>query len=123
MNVEIERLRDENETLRETVRQLRARLSERLEFDPMWKLTPTEQRILCCFLRNGYVTRGAIVDVVYSDEANIPGSRVIDVHLHNIRRKLCTLGMTFRNVYGAGWELSEVDRLKLRRIVMREDAA
>lgn len=109
MNVhaEIETLREENAALRQA-------LSERLpgEFDPQYRLTLHQQRVLRIFLRKKFATRDEIMDDLYYDGQNF-FPHTVDVTMSRIRARLRPLGIRFKNRYGEGWEITDEEHAAL----------
>ena len=88
-----------------------------LEFDPAGRevliagrrptLTVTELGILEMLVRRspGVVTRRAIAQHVWDDEADAFGSNTIDVHLARLRAKIAAAGVRIETVRGVGYRI------------------
>lgn len=103
-------LREENDELRERVRQLGEQLaSTKFAFPRDLGLTPTQILILRHLLTRDVITRNSAMLLLYSDRAHDePGLNNVDVHISRIRRKLRPAGIQIENVWGRGWRV--VDR-------------
>ena len=107
-HAEILHLREENAALRRA-------LDDRAptEFDPRYRLTLHQQRVLRIFLRKRFATRDEIMDDVYYDGQDF-FPRVVDVTLSRIRTKLRPLGIRFTNRRDRkGWEISDEEHAAL----------
>ena len=103
---EVERLKAENEELREQVRQLKAVIEPDLPLPIEWPLTRTQQRVLRMLVARPVVTRRTIMAGLYSDRADGRGERVPDVVIHYLRRKLSPFGVAIETVPNRGWSLA-----------------
>ena len=74
------------------------------------ELTPTEFRLLECFLRQPgrAFTRPQLMDAAMGDEAVVL-ERTIDVHVKSLRRKLGREGDLIETVRGLGYRLRETE--------------
>jgi two-component system phosphate regulon response regulator PhoB len=72
------------------------------------ELTPTEFRLLECFLRQPgrAFTRAQLMDAAMGEEAVVL-ERTIDVHVKSLRRKLGPAGKLIETVRGLGYRLRE----------------
>jgi two-component system phosphate regulon response regulator PhoB len=72
------------------------------------ELTPTEFRLLECFLRQPgrAFTRPQLMDAAMGEEAVVL-ERTIDVHVKSLRRKLGTAGKYIQTVRGLGYRFRE----------------
>ena len=119
-------LRDENEELREQVRQMKAALVPPFLYPAEWRLTAAETIILSVLLARPIAPRRAIVTAlrtrpigrggqVRPDDADSMPS--IDTLIWKLRQKLNPLGCQIEAVYGVGWRLDQDGRQKLQEKV------
>lgn len=103
-------LREENDELRERVRQLTEQLaSTSFQFPPEARLTPTQSTITRHLLTRDLITRESTNTLLYSARASDePLPNNIDVQISRIREKLVPYGIQIENIYGKGWRI--VDR-------------
>lgn len=74
-----------------------------------WGLTPTEEAVLNCVAAAGAraASKATIHAALYGLDPNGgPSSRVIDVHIHRVRRKLARRGLAIETAAGFGWRLA-----------------
>ncbi|WP_187278237.1 winged helix-turn-helix domain-containing protein, partial [Methylobacterium sp. WL7] len=84
-------LREENDILRETVRQLREDLAPRMAFPKAWKLSPRQSAVLSCIMAASphVATRGRILSALYGDrEAPDCADKLLNVMVYEIRKRL-----------------------------------
>lgn len=106
------RLRDENATLRETIRQFeeeRMREASAPLPEGVPDLTPQEEAVFRTLLRtSGVVPRERLYQALYGGEADrFP--RIIDTHLSHLRRKLAPAGYSFVTSRGRGWRMVKAE--------------
>lgn len=107
-DMEKHRLRVENETLREQVRQLKQQLVEGGKNAPLsWGLTDCERRIYAHLTSRELVTRESCMAVMYSHMLSQPDPKIIDVWLCKLRRKLARQGIEIVNHWGVGWSIAQ----------------
>lgn len=111
-------LREENDILRETVRQLREELAPIREFSATWKLSPQQTAFLSCVLAAApcIAKQSRIVAALYQDrDAPETVANVITVLAYRLRQRLLAAGVqaTIENIYGVGYRISEADRDRL----------
>jgi DNA-binding response OmpR family regulator len=103
-------LRRERDLLAEQNRWLMERLDDftRREkiFPSVWKLTPSQARILNLLLEKGFVKYGTIIEALYydRDEPDAAGD-VLKVSMCHLRRKLAPHGAKIITHWGQGYEL------------------
>lgn len=100
-------LREENDELREHIRQLTEQLaSTKFAFPRDLGLTPTQEVVLRHLLTRDVITRRSTMLLLYSDRADdVLGENNIDVHISRIRQKLGPSGIQIENVWGRGWRV------------------
>lgn len=107
----IQRLRAENEELRERVRQLEVALAApQVEVSPAWKLTPSQARVYRALARDGRLKSR---DQLF-DELGLSGRPVgynnISVHIYRIRQKIKPFGGLIETQPWAGYRLAQAPR-------------
>ncbi|GGC90587.1 winged helix-turn-helix domain-containing protein [Chelatococcus reniformis] len=98
-------LREENEELREQVRQLQEMLAPRLPIPIEWRLTVSERRFVEALYRRDVCARDLLFGVVCG--AVETTGQVIDVHACRIRKKVRPFGIdkAIVNVRGIGFAM------------------
>ena|SRR5438067_12752846 len=111
-------LREENDILRETVRQLREEIAPAREFPASWRLSPQQTAFLSCILATSpaIAKQRRIVAALYEDR-DPPDSveTLITVLAYRVRQRLRAAGVkvTIHNVCRVGYRISEADRDRL----------
>jgi DNA-binding response OmpR family regulator len=114
MSVTIELLQRQNRELREqleerdeTIRQLREAASSGIAI-PEWMphLTATERLMLAIFADGKVHSRENVMDRLYGDRTEAPISKIVDVYIIRLRRKLAPLGIQIETLWGQGWRLT-----------------
>lgn len=103
----IAKLREENELLREQVRQLEDLLAPQTIFPPEGcRLTATELKIYR-HMKSGRIVSTETLITILSMRAtwDILGVDNVRVHIYRMRRKLAAFGETIRNDFGHGYQL------------------
>lgn len=107
-NMERHRLRVENETLREQVRQLKRQLVDGGKNAPLsWGLTEVERRLYAHMTSRELVTRESCMAVLYGHMIAPPDPKIIDVWLCKLRKKLARQGVEIVTHWGIGWSLPQ----------------
>ena len=106
----VARLVEENDTLRETVRQLQALLRPPVAPPAAWKLTPTEADFLLALRagRGQICTDERMLAALYTIAADTPAPKILDVLLCKVRAKLRRAGVDveIETVWGRGWRMN-----------------
>lgn len=110
-----EKLREENETLKEQVAYLEAALMGKDELPLEWHLTPTQERIMRVCLTREVATKEAIATALYWDKPE-PAEAInnINVHMVRIRRKLKPFGIEIKTRWGKGFYVPAETRDRFR---------
>lgn len=109
------RLREENETLREQVLQLREVLGVKFVAPSEWNLTRSETVIMGVLVHRELATPDAIMAALYGDRAgDTPDDQIISVFLHRMRRKLRPFGISIETAWGEGHLLNAEIRNRLK---------
>lgn len=118
------KLREENETLKEQIAYLQAALMGPEELPIEWKLTKTEQRIVRVCLARELATKEAIATALYWDKDEpADGMSNINVHMSKIRRKLKPFGIEIKTSWGKGFYVPSEIREQFRSRVDQRAAA
>ena len=120
----IDTLENENEMLRERVRQLEAMVGISFESPPIFALTRAEAIIFGCLMKIKLATREHLMMAIYQDrqqdEAEI---KIVDVWVCKIRRKLKPFDIQIQNQWGQGYFLSADMKVKARQLLDQANAA
>lgn len=105
----IRRLREENETQREYIRQLEEALAPDTPLPRAWKMSKSQSRFLWA-LRNAapdFLKRERGMLAVYRSSDEFPATRSLDNQLRFIRRNFREIGVpiTFESFKGIGWRM------------------
>lgn len=111
-------MREENDILRETVRQLREDLAPRMAFPRAWRLSPHQSAALSCIMAASphVATRGRILSALYGDrEAPDCADKLLNVMVYEIRKRLRAAGAEagIRNIFGRGYVMTAATRDRL----------
>ncbi|MBO0142281.1 helix-turn-helix domain-containing protein [Agrobacterium sp. Ap1] len=102
----VERLRDENEMLREKLRQLEDVLKPEVNAPEGCHLTPSELLIFRHLSLGRLSSRDNLRSILYSDRVDEPDTyNIIDVFIVSLRKKLRPYGFALETVWGRGWKL------------------
>lgn len=108
-------LRDENETLRERIRQLEGELGFIHAVPSALGLTPTEGKLFTALTKRPQVTRSAAMAVLYGSDYSID-PRIADVLICKIRKKIRSHGISIITIWGVGWKMTDVDKAKVAEL-------
>jgi len=102
----VARISEENEVLRERIRQLeKVLMPPSLIFPLDWRLTPTEQRVLRCLASREMVSKEAIVMAARGFEHEDSCEATSQVWVHKLRKKLRQRGVAIESIYGTGYRI------------------
>lgn len=113
----IRRLREENDELRERVRQLEEAAATKDEFPADWPISPTMRAYLLMLASGRTLRRSDMIAGALDARGAITGgasSNVVSVHLYRSREFLASIGVTVRNRRGIGYYLDDVSLANLR---------
>lgn len=97
---------EENEVLRERIRQLeKVLMPPKLQFPLDWRLTPTEQRVLRCLASRDLVSKDAILLAARGFEHDDSSETTAQVWMHKLRKKLTERGVVIQNIWGTGYRI------------------
>ena len=106
---ELHMLREENDTLREHIRQLKELLvPEQLSFSTVLKVTKTEDIILVTLIsaESRVVSRSVLMNILYCmriTDREVPQEKIIDVYICTLRTKLKPWNIEIHNSFGRGY--------------------
>jgi len=120
MTVE-DRLRVENDELRERIRQMEEAAGFNLEAPMEFLLSPLETRVMGVFMRHQRVSREQILQAVYAHRPNhIPEMKIVDVIVCKIRRKTTHFGIAIQTHWGLGYSLTPASKAIIKRFLNPE---
>ena len=114
-----QRLRDENETLRERVRQLEEALAGSGEPQgPLEKLlTNSQLKLFRALVKREMVSLEAAFALLYlADGKDTRDSNTIRVFVYQLRRKLARFGIEIELVWGRGYKLTAASRQRIAEL-------
>lgn len=108
-------LREENEELRERIRQLEAALHPKLSVPAEWGLAPAEGRIFRLLVDREMATYEALcIAARHLENRDVASNLAAQVHIARIRRKLLPFPVRILNIWGVGYRMHPDDRARLR---------
>jgi hypothetical protein len=118
LDPEKQRLRDENDELRERVRQLEEHLRQKFLSPPHLGFTRTEDVLLGCLLSREVARRDFMHWALYSDrtDEDIPDIKALDSLICILNRKLKRIGIRILNKWGVGYFLPPQEKEKLKEL-------
>ena len=120
----VEKLEDENDELRERVRQLEELCFGTTALMPAeLELTGSESRLLAHLLAAPHATKDSLLAAIYSARPDDPPEiKIIDVFVCKVRKKIRPFGLDIQTVWGQGYLMPPASKAKLRTM-MGESAA
>lgn len=116
----IRTLRDENDRLREQIAALRGALCECPPFPEEWRLSRSQTRVFSVLVRQPCPSRDAIMTALYSDRPAADAvfdTKLVDIFICKIRRKIRPFGITIRTEWGHGYALDAATRARFAQAV------
>lgn len=115
----IENLRDRVAELEEEVRQLRAQtvLTEAYRVPVEWRLTAKEEALALAFAKRGTLSKDAVMAALWSPKWDLdgePSPKLVDVFVHNLRKKLAPHGLKIITQWGRGYVMPDDSRDKMK---------
>ena len=111
----LEQLEAENEELRDQLAFYELTIfGEMLQFPAEWRLTRNEKRLLGVLLSMNIAHTDAIMAAIYRGKLDEPFSKIINVMIFNLRRKLRPFGVEIRTRINLGFYIDELRRRELR---------
>jgi two-component system cell cycle response regulator CtrA len=118
-----EKLREENELLKEQIAFLTAALMGTEPLPLEWKLTETEERLMRVLMAREYATKDTILAALYWDKDEPGDEKMIDVLVCRIRKKIKRFGIDIKTHWGRGFYLPTEVRSRYRAPINRRAAA
>lgn len=117
-------LEDENETLRERVRQLETLLGSRQTIPLIFGLTAHEERLIGMLLVREHMSRTQLLESMYGHlpAGDEPGPKIIDVWVCKMRQKLKPFGIKVQTKWGSGYYLDKEGKARLQKYLEAEGA-
>jgi len=113
-------LRREVEALRDALEAMRGALASdaAIKIIELAKLTYSERMLLGLLMRRHRVTKDQMMTMLYADRPDEePGSKILDVMICKMRKKLSPHGVEIRTIHGAGYELPPTSREKIKALM------
>ena len=113
-----QRLWDENDTLRERIRQLEHEMGHDPAFPSVLGLSPGETKILGMLMSSpGVCSKERLFTVIYGAQDDAPSIKIIDVYICKIREKLRELAVEIITTWGQGFHLTQVSKEAINAII------
>jgi len=113
----IRELLQENEELRTRLEGLEEAISHEIPaFMKMGILRKSECAVLGMMMKRDVVTRDGLMEYLYGTRNAPPDTKIIDVFICNIRKKLRHLGVDIETVFGVGYRLTATSKAIIRNI-------
>lgn len=122
----VERLEEENDILRERVRQLEKRLGESATEIPIELcLSPHESAMLAHMMGRKMCSKNDLMAALYGNLPDVdePEIKIVDVFICKIRKKLKPFQIEIKTVWGRGFALPAASKQKLRDLARLARAA
>lgn len=115
MSMTDHQLREQNEILREQVRQLKDALTAEFRAPAEWHLTRSENTIMGVLVQLETASLNAIMTALYGTRpGDVPNQEIVGVFICRMRRKLKPFGITIQTVIGVGFFLDPETRQRLK---------
>ncbi len=106
---------EENDMLRERVRQLEELLWISVEVPLLFGLSGKEGGLLNLLMSRPLLTKEQALDCLYFDRPNdTPELKIINVFICKLRRKLSKFGVTIDTAWGRGYSMSGESKAKVK---------
>ena len=113
-------LRREVEVLRDALEAMRGALASDagVKIIELAKLTYNERMLLGLLMRLHRATKDQMMTMLYADRPDEePDSKILDVMICKMRKKLRPHGVEIRTIHGAGYELTPTSREKIKALM------
>ena len=113
-------LRREVEALRDALEAMRGALASDagVKIIELAKLTYNERMLLGLLMRRHRATKDQMMTMLYADRPDEePDSKILDVMICKMRKKLRPHGVEIRTILGAGYELPSTSREKIKALM------
>jgi DNA-binding response OmpR family regulator len=112
----LQRLQDENDTLREQVAYLSEALVPYISLPKEWNLTRREERIVRAIAgAKDIASHSSLMAALYWDRAEPAGPAILPVLMCNLRKKLRPVGIEIKTLLGRGYYLPADAKAALRQ--------
>ena len=114
-------LRREVEALRDALEAMRGALASDagVKIIELAKLTYSERMLLGLLMRRNRATKDQMMTMLYADRPDEePDSKILDVMICKMRKKLRPHGVEIRTIHGAGYELPSTSREKIKALMV-----
>ena len=114
-------LGDEIDVLKDRIRLLESELGADTPVPLVFRLTPSETRILGLLMARPMATHDAVATILYGHRVSddeVPDGNVAKVLVHKMRKKLGPFGVEIETVWGLGWRMSAEGKEMIRRLVV-----
>lgn len=118
----IAKLEQENELLRERVRQLEQLLGMSFEAPPIFGFTPSEGVMFGMLLKNKIVRKEALLDGMQRGRPHNVEIKIVDVLICKMRRKLKPYGISIETQWGNGYFLNAASKQAAQSILDQVNA-
>lgn len=109
-------MEEENDILRERVRQLEKMLGISHDVPLLFALTGREGMLFNLLMSHPIVSKEAALDHMYFDRPNdMPELKIIDVFICKIRKKLLPFGVAIDTVWGRGYSMSGASKALVKQ--------
>lgn len=105
------------EALVARVAELEEQIGLSLKPPTVFGLSNKETAVLGILLANRYPRKETFMAALYSDRADAPHVKVIDVFVCKVRRKLSPLGIEIKTLFGVGYEMPEASKHRARQLM------
>lgn len=113
--IRLDDVREENETLRERIRQLETLLAPVVVLPPEWGLSRNETLIFRVLLGREMATKDQMMAILYGDRADEPPDpKILSVFIFKMRKKLKPFDINIRTFWGSGAGLDPDTRQRFR---------
>ena len=117
----LEAVEDENDLLRERVKQLEEVLGFRFLPPAIWGLTGSEAAVVGCLLARDLATKEALHLATQRSGADEPSEpKIVDVYICKVRKKLRRFGIEITTRWGVGYELTPEMKAHARTFIDSE---
>jgi two-component system cell cycle response regulator CtrA len=118
-NAELIRLREENDELRERVRQLEEHLGWRFTSPSALGLTATHDIVLGCMMSRSVAREEFILEALYyrDPSGGTADDRIVDVFIYHMRKRLKPHGIAIYTERGVGYYLNADGKKKIQELL------
>lgn len=112
----VEKIEEENEILRERIRQLEETLGHRLTVPIIFGLSDHEGRMLGALMSREILSKPQLLDVLYGHKPvdDEPEIKIIDVYVCKTRAKLKRFGVEISTKWGGGYYMTKDAKAKVQ---------